>query len=93
VSKISRHVGAGLTWTGPIPDRDEEVLGIGATWVRLSEHPDFSHDYELALELFYKIGVASWFTRKPDLQYIIKPSGGGSRDDALVAIMRVELTF
>jgi porin len=92
VSEVGEHLGTGFTWTGLIPHRDEEVLGLGATWARLSDHVGFRRDFELALELFYKLRLTPWATIKPDLQYIINPSGG-SVSDVLAATVRVELTF
>jgi porin len=36
VSPFEHHVGAGLTWTGALPGRDEDALGLGLSWAGLS---------------------------------------------------------
>ena len=91
VSEMTDHVGGGVTWTGLLPDRDTDMLGLGASWVRLSRQADFRHGYELALELFYSIPLTDWAVLKPDLQYIVHPAGG--RGNTLVGTLRIELSF
>lgn len=94
VSEIETHVGAGLSWVGPIPGRDEDVAGVGATYVQFSDDTNagFTDDHEIAYEAFYKIQVWEWVTVKPDIQYIRHP-GGGSLKDATVGTLRVEVAF
>jgi len=95
VSEIQHHIGGGLSWTGPIPNREEDVLGWGTSWVRLSSAPGagFAKKHELAIETFYKIKVTGWFSLKPDLQYIVNPSGAQGVKNALVPTMRFEWQF
>jgi porin len=93
VSLIEHHVGGGLSWTGLLPSRDEDVLGLGASYVRFSDEPGAGlvEPDELTLEAFYKLQLTSSCSVKPDLQYIIHPGGAG--DDALVGALRLELAF
>jgi porin len=95
VSEIKRHVGGGFVWTGPIAGRDEDTLGTGITWVRFSgaAGAGFDKGHELAVETFYKISITGWLSAKPDLQYIVNPSGARSINNALVPGMRFEWTF
>ena len=93
VSEIPHHLGGGLTWTGLLPQHNDGVLGIGTSWVALSQQAGFDKGYELALELFYKIQLTSWITRQPDLQYLINPSGGGHIGNALVGSLRIQLVW
>jgi porin len=94
ISPIEHHVGLGLAWTGPIPMRDEDVIGIGASCVEFSGDPaaGFSDNAETAVEFFYKIQVFPYLSIKPDLQYIVNPGGVGL-GDALVATVRVNVDF
>lgn len=92
VSEVVDHLSAGFTWTGACSHRDHDVVGLEATWARLSHDTNFRGSYELNIELFYKLQLTSWLSIKPDLQYIINPSGGGSIDDALVGTLRLEFT-
>lgn len=90
---VRQHWGGGLAWTGPLPGRQQDVLGAGVTAVQLSDDPslDLRHDREITVEAFYKIALTSYLAIKPDLQYIVTPSG--IEDDALVATIRLELTW
>ena len=95
VSPVEQHLGAGLTWTGLIPGRDSDVLGLAATYARLSKAPGAAFDAydEVVVELFYKVQVLTWLSVKPDLQYIHNPGGLKDRDDALAATLRVQIDF
>jgi porin len=48
---------------------------------------------ETVLEAAYSFNVTTWLTITPDIQYIIRPSGMQSIDDALLAGVLVYLTF
>lgn len=86
------HASAGLAWTGALPTRDADVTGIGVTWAHFNDDAGFVDDYEIALECFYQVQVTPFITVKPDLQYVINPGGAGA-DDALVALLRVDVAF
>jgi porin len=94
VALMDEHIGTGFQWTGPIPlsSRSGDVLGIGPTWVQLSNQSTTVDRYELAIEGFYKLRITPWFDVQPDLQYIINPGGTG-RPNALVMTVRVEIDF
>jgi porin len=101
-------VDGGLTWQGMIPTRDEDILGIGATYARLSKdirrreeldaatngtvYEKFS-THETVVEAFYLVQLAKWWTVQPDVQWIIHPGGTGAVDDALVVALRTSLVF
>lgn len=94
VSEVNHHFGAGLAWSGAIPTRDNDVLGVMASYAHFSDEPaaGFSESGELSIEMFYKVQITPWFSVKPDLQYIMNP-GGADLDDALVLTIRAELAF
>ena len=98
VNPIDANVLAALTWTGLLPNRPIDELGWGATYAHFSKAADTRDDYELALEIFYRIRFTQWISLKPDLQYIIHPSGSGGlaepvRNNALVATLRLEVSL
>jgi porin len=93
VSEISWHLGAGLTWAGPIPGRDEDLLGLGFTCVHFSGKAlDFTASYENSVELFYKAKITAWCDIKPELQYITNP-GGQAASRVLVGTLRLQVAW
>jgi len=94
LSAVEHHLGLGAQWTGPIPSRDADVLGLMGSWAGLSDQPGagFTAEGEAAVELFYEVQLGPNLSLKPDLQYIANPGGGGL-DDAWVTTLRVELSF
>lgn len=101
-------VDSGVQYTGLLPGRDEDQLGFGVAYHRVSRHlramerddrdlngvalPALS-DFECALELFYVIQVKKWWTIQPDVQYLIHPGGSTTIPNALVLGVRTSLVF
>ena len=81
---------AGLVYTGLLPDRDEDALGIGLAQVRFSDRlrRTEDRDQETAWELYYRLQAAPWLVLQPDLQYIHQPNGDGR--DAVAVGLRIE---
>jgi porin len=77
---------AGLVYTGLIPFRDKDVLGVGAAWAELFQG---GTNQETVFELFYKSQITSRIAVQPDLQYITTPSG--IQRDALALGVRFEV--
>lgn len=73
---------AGLTISGLIPGRNADKLCFGASQIWLRNLPS-----EIVFELNYVIQVTKNIGFKPDLQYIIKPSG--IKPNALAGIVRL----
>ena len=91
---ITHAAGGGVTWTGPLPGRESDVLGAAAFYGRFAnDTPDVSHAYKLAVEVFYKVQVTPYLSVKPELQYIRHPGGAAGRDDAIVGTVRVQVDF
>ena len=98
VNRIDGNALTSLTWTGAIPGRSIDEIGLGATYAHFSNGAGTRDDYELAIETFYRIRFTQYVSLKPDLQYIIHPSGSGeigesARDNALVGSLRLEVSF
>lgn len=92
-NEITQHYGGGFQYYGPIPSRDQDVVGLGVQHVSLgSRIQSLEKRYsETAIEFFYKVQVSECLSIKPDLHYIINPGGAGR--DAIVAGVRVEVSF
>jgi porin len=55
---------------------------------------DKKYQHETAIELFYKRILTDYITIKPDIQYIINPSGTDSKlKNALAGFVRLEINF
>jgi porin len=91
VSVIDHHIGGGLSWTGPMPARPKDILGISFQYVHLSESAELPKSSERALEAFYKYQFTPWAAIQPDLQYIFNP--GGQYPSALIGILQFEIHF
>ncbi len=93
VSEAVHHVGVGAVWSGLVPGRDADVLGLMVSWVDLSnEAAGAFPNNETAVELFYSVPVTGFFTLKGDLQFIDNPSGV-SGNDTWVGTLRTEISF
>jgi porin len=79
---------AGIVYRGLIPCRDEDVVGAGVSWAKLSRDGTLQ---ETVVEVFYKAQIKPWMSIQPDLQYIASPSGIYS--DSLAAGVRFEVGF
>ncbi len=79
---------AGLVYTGIIPRRDIDVVGIGLAWVELFKG---GTGQETVIECFYKANISSHVSIQPDMQYVISPSG--IYPDALVTGLRFILAW
>jgi carbohydrate-selective porin OprB len=95
INPITDHVGVGATWVGPYEKTNPDTLGLGITYVRVTDDPGagFSYDYETAFEAYYQFFVTSYLFIKPDLQYIIHPGAKQGIDNALVGTVQVGVTF
>ena len=85
---ISVEVDAGLTFKGLFPDRELDVLGVGASYARIGYARRLDRDeilftgidrpvrdYETVLEITYEARVAPWLLLQPDLQLVFHPGG------------------
>lgn len=91
---ISKYVGGGLTYTGLIPKRDKDILGVGiangAFAPRLSNLISMTGS-ETAFECFYRAQITPWFYLQPDVQFISNPSGYYNNSVAIG--LRTVITF
>jgi len=100
-------VDGGFVWKGLIPGRDWDTIGLGGTWLQISDDIRAGQravnkvapgafvvgDYEAAIEMNYKLQLAAWWTLQPSFQYAIHPGGSSAIDDAWVFILQTTLRF
>lgn len=92
-NEISKYYGMGIQWIGPLPDRDDDIMGFAIGHASLSGSVQSleSRFDETAIEWFYKAQLTPWFSVMPDLQYIVHPGGDGR--NAFVAGIRTQISF
>ncbi len=82
-------IDGGLVFKGLVPNRDWDTLGLGFSYLEISD--DISNavrtvnstyltgfkipDYEGLIELSYKAQMTAWWTVQPSLQWVLHPGG------------------
>jgi porin len=80
----------GLNWMGPFAGRDNDVFGIGVSYLGISPAARrYSSEFvgftgtgqpyasnETVFEATYSYQVAPWWTLQPDLQFVVNPGAG-----------------
>lgn len=90
---------AGLNFTGLLPGRPSDVLGLGAIYARVSPdfarpQPDAPHwGYEALFEAVYKVAVTPACSIEPDVQVVLQPGGRTALPTATVLGVRFNLIF
>lgn len=81
-----------MVWAGPFPRlaKDTLALGFANSWF---SDALAGQTVETVLEVAYSFNFTTWISITPDLQYIIRPSGIGTIDNALLAGVLLYLTF
>ena len=91
-SAIVAYTEFGAVWTGLIPGRPSDQLGLAVATARLSEEIPGAR-YETVVEGTYRLPLRPWLIVQPDLQWIRHPGGFGVIDDATVVGLRVDVLF
>ncbi|RJP35893.1 MAG: hypothetical protein C4547_08435 [Phycisphaerales bacterium] len=95
--RTSHFWSAGLSYTGLVPTRDQDVLGLGFAVQRASHvyrhRADDKADNEVVYELYYAVRVSDWCWITPDVQYVANPGAAGDVQHALAAGVRLRLSF
>ncbi len=82
----------GMVWTGPFPRLAKDTLALGFASLWFSDALA-GQTVETVLEVAYSFNFTTWISVTPDLQYIIRPSGMGTIDNAFLAGVLLYLTF
>jgi porin len=104
---IQFHVDAGLTYTGLLAGRDDDVAGLGVSYEQIGEaraalSADIAKttgqaaaDYEAIVEFSYQGRVAPWWVVQPDLQIVLHPGARltGAAGDAVVVGARTAISL
>ncbi len=79
-AEASTYYGAALMYKGLIPNRDEDVAGIGTAIAKFSGNlknipDDGRYGVENVIEGFYKIQLTKWLSLMPFAQFVYRPNG------------------
>jgi porin len=98
---VGFYFDTGLVYTGLLPGRDDDVLGIALGYADLTtgaaqtlfDEGSRKAGYEAVIEVTYDAQITKWLHVQPDMQYIIRPGGTGDYGNALVLGARIAVTF
>lgn len=96
---FSEFWSTGLAYTGLIPERDHDTLGLAVAQLMSSEtyrrRIDNEAGNETIYELYYAIEVFPWLVITPDIQYIDNPGGTDSDEisHAIAGGLKARITF
>jgi porin len=100
INRAENYLGAGLVYTGLIPGRDKDEVGLamaragfggGARAAGALAGRDIG-DSETNLEATYRYAFKDWLNIQPDVQYVIHPGGDQHIPNAIVVGMRLAFT-
>ncbi len=101
VNRFGAYQAAGLVYTGLLPGRDEDVLGLGISSVDNGD--DFVDAVrtgggliersETVVELTYHARVLPWLSLQPSVQYTMNPDTDPAIDDHLAVAIRLGVTL
>jgi len=97
-NQFSQFYAAGLNYTGLIPGREEDVLGLGLVHTRqsaayLDATDNSTFVAETAFEITYTTNLTDWLSVQPDFQYIQQPSMSTELGNTMVMGVRVSAAF
>jgi porin len=89
---------SGLTWTGLIEGRDDDAIGLGMVWTRLTpgqaaQLEGSNRGNEFVVEATYEAQITPWFELQPDIQFVIQPGGSTALPNALVLGLSATIDF
>ncbi|MBI4581923.1 MAG: carbohydrate porin [Planctomycetes bacterium] len=97
INKIDDYWEFGLSYTGLVPTRDQDVTAFAVAQGILSEqyreevHEDASR--ETVFEFYYKYFATPWLIISPDFQVVVNPGGDKGAHDSIVGGVRIQVLF
>lgn len=101
VSRIGLYTGGGIVHTGGLLPRVDDSIGFAIAYARngrgyLDEMEAAGEAVtagEQAYELTWRVPLNEHLVLQPDVQYVVDPDSNPNLDDALVLILRVEVSL
>lgn len=101
VNRFGLYTGCGVDLAGWVPGRQQDEIGFAVAAAR-NGSPFIDQQRqagqragrsEVTLELAYRSSVTSWLNVQPDLQYVFNPNTDPRVANALVCMIRIEVSF
>lgn len=98
---VGFYFDTGLVYTGLIPTRDEDRIGVGFGYAQLTrgaarnleETGSTGVGAEMVVEFSYEAVITPWLTLQPDAQLIINPGGTQDLNNAFIIGGRASIAF
>jgi porin len=100
-NRFAAYTGAGAVFTGLIPGRPEDVIGVGIAGAHNGS--DYKKEQqrlgnsvkttEWNIELTYRARISNWLILHPDLQYVVNVNTNPALKNALAVDFRLEVTL
>ncbi len=100
-NQFDTYLGTGATLTGFWPARADDEIGLAIAATMTSDDyreaqrltgADADH-HETNIELTWRAPVTDWLTLQPGVQYIVNPGADAQLGNAVVAMLRFELSW
>lgn len=100
INRFDDFWGAGLVYTGALPGRDEDQVGLAVVSAgngSLYRHAQLTDgaaadERETSIELTYRAAVTEWLTLQASLQHVSNPDTNPDLSDAMAFGLRFELS-
>lgn len=101
VNRFGLYTGGGVSLMGAIPGREKDAIGFGVAAAHNGSHfidqqrqaGQRVDRVETTLELTYLAPITSWLSIQPDVQYVFNPNTDPRVPNALVGLIRIEMSF
>jgi len=97
LNQFASFLGAGLVYTGPFANRDEDQIGIAMAMANNSATYKAgtagATDAETNIELSYRFQIKPWLAIQPDVQYVMNPGASNSNANATYVAVRAMITL
>lgn len=97
MNRFSDCWSGGVSYTGLVPGRDKDVLGLGFAQLissdRYENRVNRRAGEETVYEMYYAIQVTPWLVITPDLQYVDDPGANTTISHAIVGGVRARMSF
>ncbi len=92
ISGCDKYIDCGINWFGPLPSRDDDVLGLAFSGMRLGED---NYHYDNLIELTYRAQITKAIAIQPTFQTYLnaKDENTGKTKVAYVFGVRAEINF